>query len=240
MKILVLIPCYNEQENIAQVLARLQTTRPDVDYLVINDCSTDKSEAILRAGGHNYISLPVNVGIGGGVQSGYLYAVEHGYDITIQMDGDGQHSPKYLSAVCEPIISGEMDMCIGSRFVTKEGFQTSFMRRVGIRFLSALIRVLCGAKVKDVTSGYRACNKELTAFFAANYAQDYPEPEAIVAAHLNGFRLGEVPVVMKERQGGASSITTLRSAYYMVKVSLSLITYRLSFGKRKERTAHDE
>ncbi len=235
MKTLVLIPCYNEEENIEKVLSRLYTARPDVDCLVINDCSTDSSETILKAGGHRYISLPVNLGIGGGVQCGYQYAVAHGYSITVQMDGDGQHNPEYLDAVCSKIESGEADMCIGSRFLTKEGFQSSAMRRFGIKILSVLIQALCGKKVRDVTSGFRACGKELTAFYAANYAQDYPEPEAIVAALMNDFKITEAPVIMEERQGGVSSITTLRSAYYMVKVSLALIAYRLTFGPKKKR-----
>ncbi|MEG0397429.1 MAG: glycosyltransferase family 2 protein, partial [Oscillospiraceae bacterium] len=185
------------------------------DYLIVNDCSTDKSELICQENGFNYISLPVNLGIGGGVQSGYLYAREHGYDITVQMDGDGQHNPKYLNAVVDPVASGELDMCIGSRFINKQGFQTSFMRRLGINIISVLIKMLCGMKVRDTTSGFRACNKELTAFYSMNYAQDYPEPEAIISAVLEGYRVGERPVVMEERLGGESSISSFRSAYYM-------------------------
>lgn len=228
MKTLVIIPCYNEEQNIEKVIANLQETYPKADYLVVNDCSTDRSEEILRKGGYNYISLPANLGIGGGVQSGYLYAVEHDYDITVQMDGDGQHNPKYLADVIAPVAQGELDMCIGSRFIDKKGFQSSGARRLGINCLSGLIRLLTGAKVKDVTSGFRACNKELTAFYARNYAQDYPEPEAIVSGIVNGFRIGEVPVVMEERMGGQSSISPIKGAYYMVKVSLALVVYRLT------------
>lgn len=228
MNVLVIIPCYNEAENICHVVERLKSTCPDVDYLVVNDCSTDQSAAILREKGYNYLDLPLNLGIGGGVQSGYLYAVTHGYDITVQMDGDGQHDPRYLYDVIRPVAEGQLDMCIGSRFIKKEGFQTSFMRRVGIRFLSGLIHVLTGQKVLDVTSGYRACGREMTELFAKHYAQDYPEPEAIVSAICNGYRVGEVPVVMEERQGGVSSIRAFKSIYYMVKVSLALIIHRLS------------
>lgn len=163
-KVLVLIPCYNEQDNIVQVVERLRATCPWTDYLVINDCSTDHSADLLRSHGYNFLDLPVNLGIGGGIQCGYLYSVRHGYDITIQMDGDGQHDPAYLSTVVEPVASGKLDMCIGSRFITHEGFQTSFMRRVGIHLLSGMIRVLCGRKVQDVTSGFRATSAEMTAF----------------------------------------------------------------------------
>ncbi len=234
MRTLVLIPCYNEEESIADVIQRLRAVQPDMDYLVINDCSTDQSRAVLRGGGYNYLDLPINLGIGGGVQCGYRYARDNDYDVTIQMDGDGQHDPAYLEDVIAPVRDGRLDLCIGSRFITKEGFQTSFMRRLGINFLSLLIRILTGVKVLDVTSGFRACGKEMTAFFADHYAQDYPEPEAIVMALMHGFRVGEAPVVMEERQGGVSSINPLRSIYYMVKVSVALVIVRLS-GRLKER-----
>lgn len=164
MKTLVIIPCYNEEENLDRVVERLHAAAPDVDYLIVNDCSTDGSAALCRARGYNYISLPVNLGIGGGVQSGYLYAREHGYDVTVQMDGDGQHNPLFLADVVRPVAEGRLDMCIGSRFITKEGFQTSFMRRLGINFISVMIRLLCGVRILDTTSGFRACNKELTAY----------------------------------------------------------------------------
>ena len=227
MNVLVIIPCYNEAENICRVVERLKSVCPDVDYLVVNDCSTDHSAAILSKNGYNYLDLPLNLGIGGGVQSGYLYAVANNYDITVQIDGDGQHDPHYLHDVIRPIAEGKLDMCIGSRFIKKEGFQTSFMRRVGIRFLSGLIHLLTVEKILDVTSGYRACGREMTEWFAQHYAQDYPEPEAIVSAICNGYRVGEVPVVMEERQAGVSSIRAFKSIYYMIKVSLALVIHRL-------------
>lgn len=235
MKVLVIIPCYNEEANIRRVVEDLRRQVPWADYLVVNDCSTDASEAILRADGCNYISLPVNLGIGGGVQSGYLYAREHGYDVTVQMDGDGQHDPAFLADVVRPVADGRLDMAVGSRFVEKKGFQTSFMRRLGIHILSFLIRALCGVRVRDTTSGYRACGKALTAYYADHYAQDYPEPEAIISAVLGGFRVGEVPVVMRERMGGVSSINPLKSVYYMVKVSISLVVFRLTVGRGEAR-----
>ena len=235
----MIIPCYNEAENIARVVKNLQASVAgqalpgQVDYLVVNVCSTDGSAAICAREGFSYISLPVNLGIGGGVQSGYLYAAQNGYDIAVQMDGDGQHDPAYLASVVGPVARGEVDMCVGSRFITKEGFQTSAMRRAGIRLLSGLIRLLCGVRVLDVTSGFRATGRRLTEFFAHHYAQDYPEPEAIISAVLNGFRVGEAPVVMAERMGGTSSISPLRSVYYMVKVSIALVVYRLTRPRRK-------
>ena len=214
MKTLVIIPCYNEQDSIVRVIDNLKNNAPQVDYLIVNDCSTDNTEKILKANGYNYINNPINLGIGGGVQAGYKYAAQYGYDIAVQMDGDGQHDPKYLSKVIAPVESGEFDMAIGSRFIEKEGFQTSFMRRFGINIISTLILLLIE-------------------FFAANYADDYPEPEAIMACLASGYKVGEVAVVMEERQGGVSSIRSLKSAYYMIKVCLALIVGRISFSKKK-------
>lgn len=235
MKTLVIIPCYNEEENIVRTVQRLIRTCPEVDYLVVNDCSTDGSERLLREHGFNHVTLPVNLGIGGGVQTGYRYAVEHGYDVAVQMDGDGQHDPAYLRTVTAPVEAGELDMCIGSRFLEKEGFQSSALRRFGINLLSALIFVLSGKRVRDVTSGFRATGREMTAYFADHYASDYPEPEAIMAATLNGFAVGEAPVVMEERLGGVSSIRSFKSAYYMIKVSLALIVDRISIRQKGGR-----
>ena len=236
-KVLVIIPCYNEEDNIVNTVENLRAECPEVDFLVVNDCSTDSSAELLRRHHYPFLDLPVNLGIGGNVQCGYLYAVRNGYDVAVQMDGDGQHDPAYLASVVGPVARGEVDMCVGSRFITKEGFQTSAMRRAGIRLLSGLIRLLCGVRVLDVTSGFRATGRRLTEFFARNYAQDYPEPEAIISAVLNGFRVGEAPVVMAERMGGTSSISPLRSVYYMVKVSIALVVFRITSGRRKEGRA---
>ncbi len=233
MKILIIIPAYNESENIERVVDDLTENYPQYDYVVVNDCSTDNTEEILRRRGYNYISLPTNLGIGGAVQSGYIYAVEHGYDIAVQTDGDGQHDPAYIEKLIEPIKADEADMTIGSRFIEKHGFQTSFIRRIGINFIKVVIKLCCGTRATDTTSGFRATNKALTAYFAKEYAQDYPEPEAIVAASLNGFRVKDVAVEMREREGGVSSINALRSVYYMIKVSLALIILRLGTRRKK-------
>lgn len=233
MKTLVIIPCYNEEDSIVNVIENLKKNKPDVDYLIVNDCSTDSTEKILKENNFNYINNPINLGIGGGVQAGYLYAKEFGYDIAVQMDGDGQHDPKYLSKIIQPIIDKEADMVIGSRFIEKEGFQSSFMRRFGINIISAFIFLLTGKKIKDTTSGFRACNRNLIEFFSRNYADDYPEPEAIISCIVNGFSIKEVAVIMEERQGGVSSIRSLKSAYYMIKVCISLIITRISSTKIK-------
>ena len=234
MKVLVIIPAYNEEGNIENTVKDLNEKSPDCDLIVINDCSTDATKNVLKNKTINYIDLPVNLGIGGGVQTGYLYAMEHDYDIAIQFDGDGQHDASYIKDLIAPIESGHADVVIGSRFIEKKGFQSSTMRRMGIGFLSRLIRLLCGVRVKDVTSGMRAVNKKMICEFARNYAQDYPEPEAILAAGLLGARIVEVPVCMHERQNGVSSINALKSVYYMIKVSLALIIERLTAKRRRE------
>lgn len=232
-KVLVIIPSYNEGESILETVNNLKDCGTEVDYLVINDCSTDDSEQILKRNGLEYVSLPINLGIGGGVQCGYKYALKNGYDIAIQHDGDGQHDPKYLEDVIKPLIEGKADIVIGSRFIEKSGFQSSTSRRIGIKILSSLIKLVCGVKILDVTSGYRAVNRKYIEFYAQNYPNDYPEPEAIVAAKLNGANIVEVPVVMKERQNGTSSINLKKSVYYMVKVSLAILICRFSNRRRK-------
>ncbi len=234
MKILVIIPAFNESDNIETVISNIENCGFDVDYLVVNDCSTDNTREILEKCHANYLNLPVNLGIGGAVQSGYLYADMYDYDIAIQIDGDGQHDPKYIKELIQPILDGKADMTVGSRFIDKEGFQSSKLRRAGINFLSGLIKLMCGKKVYDVTSGFRATNKKLTHLFAKDYAQDYPEPEAIVTSVMRGATVEEVPVIMHERLGGESSIKSFKSIYYMIKVSISIILKRfiISIGRK--------
>lgn len=234
MKILVIIPAYNEEESILNVITKLNRDMEQADYVVVNDCSTDATIERLQETEASYLNLPVNLGIGGGVQTGYKYALLNDYDIAIQIDGDGQHDTNYLQDVIQPIIDGEKDIVIGSRFLKKEGFQSSGMRRVGITFLSALIQLCSGIKIYDVTSGFRAVNREYILLYASDYPVDYPEPEAIVMAALEGARIGEVPVIMKERVSGKSSISALKSVYYMIKVSLAVILCRVTHRKRKQ------
>lgn len=233
MKVLVIIPAYNEAENIVNTVNELTSECPDVDYIIVNDCSQDNTKQICESHGFNYISLPINLGIGGGIQTGYKYAVEYGYDVAIQFDGDGQHNAQYISSLVEPIEKGEASLVIGSRFIDKEGFQTSFMRRMGIGLLGFALRICGGVKITDATSGFRAVSKDLIEFFAKNYAQDYPEPESIIAARLSGFSIKEVPVVMNERTAGVSSINPLKSVYYMIKVTLAILMYRIVGNRRR-------
>lgn len=228
MKILVIIPAYNEENSILAVIEKLKKDFPEADYVVVNDCSKDHTLEILNGNHANYLNLPLNLGIGGGVQTGYKYALRNGYDIALQIDGDGQHDTAYLKDVVEPIIEGKADIVIGSRFINKEGFQSSGIRRLGINFLSTLIRLCCGTKVLDVTSGFRAVNKTYIEEYSKEYPTDYPEPEAIVKASLSGASIMEVPVIMQERKSGTSSISPLKSVYYMIKVSLAIIICRMT------------
>ena len=179
-------PAYNEEAAILTTLADLQTNCPEADWVVVNDCSRDGTRELLRSSRASYLDLPVNLGIGGGVQTGYKYAVEHGYDLTVQFDGDGQHRADCIRELIAPIVRGEADMTVGSRFLPEageqdRGFQSSAARRMGIRWISGLIRLTTGRDSRR-DQRFRACGKELTAYFAQNYAQDYPEPEAIVSA----------------------------------------------------------
>lgn len=231
ISVLVIIPAYNEELNIYNTVADLKNNCPYYDFVVVNDCSRDNTLQVLKNNDFNYLNLPTNLGIGGAVQCGYMYAAENGYDVAIQMDGDGQHDPKYYPEAVKIIENDEADIVIGSRFITNEGFQTSFMRRFGIRFLSGLINLVCHQRVRDVTSGYRIVNRKYIELFAKDYAQDYPEPEAIIAAKLKGARITEIPVVMREREGGESSISPLKSVVYMVKVSLAIIFSRMTTRK---------
>ena len=232
-KVLLIIPAYNEEESLRSLIEEIKAVCPEVDYLVVNDCSSDDTERLMEELGANYISLPCNMGIGGAVQSGYRYAAQNGYDIAIQIDGDGQHDVRFVKDMVKLIEEKQADVVIGSRFIDKEGFQSSQARRIGIRILSMLIRLMCGAKVKDVTSGFRAVNRRFIELFAENYPDDYPEPEVIVTAKLYGAVIKELPVVMRERTTGKSSINLKRSIYYMIKVSLAIIICRISLGFRR-------
>ena len=220
-KVLIVIPAYNEADNI------LNTVRGVVehgyDYIVVNDGSRDATLDVCRSNGLNVLDLPMNLGIGGAVQAGHKYDQRFGYDIDIQLDGDGQHDPAYLDALVHGVVSGA-DLVIGSRFLEKtNGFQSTFMRRVGITWLSAMLKLCTGHRVSDPTSGFRACGRRAIDLFCASYPVDYPEPESIAVAIKSGLSVKEVSVEMRERQGGTSSIGGLSSVYYMLKVSLAIL-----------------
>jgi len=222
MKTLIIIPAYNEAKNLAGLLGRIKSVCPEHDLIVVNDSSSDNTLSVCRRYGVNVIDLPVNLGIGGAVQSGYRYALYKNYDAAVQVDGDGQHNPEYIANLLAELEKGA-NICIGSRFITKKGYQSSRTRRFAIRYFSGLIHLFTGCRITDPTSGFRACDRKALKLFAADYPQDYPEPESIVNAAKKKLRVVEVPVVMNERKEGKSSITRLKSVYYMIKVSLAII-----------------
>ena len=226
-RILVIIPCFNEQRVIANVVRDLVAVGEQehyaLDIIVVNDCSTDESLAVIRTLPCLCLNLPVNLGIGGAMHSGYRYAYRNGYDIAVQMDGDGQHPASELPTVLGPILKEETDVSIGSRFVRREGFQSSFMRRVGIRYFRWLNQLLIGKTIHDSTSGFRAFNRRTIEVVNTYYPDEYPEPESIVQFGLQGLRIKEVPVRMRHREEGVSSIDTSRALYYMLKVSLGIV-----------------
>ncbi len=223
MRIAAIVPAYNEARSLPRLAEALRARAPAVDVCLVDDGSADDTARIAATLGWTVLRLPMNLGIGGAVQAGYLWAWERGYDVAVQIDGDGQHDPAYLDALVAPIREGAADVVIGSRFLARDGFQSTALRRAGIRYLAAFLRLRCGARVTDPTSGFRAANRDGIELFARYYPSDYPEPEAIALARRAGLRLAEVPVRMSERAHGASSITTLRSFYYLVKVSLALV-----------------
>jgi len=227
MKKLIIIPAYNESESIERTVRDIQEHAKDFDYIVINDCSTDRTLEICREQGIPVISLPINMGIGGAVQTGYLYAYRNGYDMAVQVDGDGQHDPAFLTQMADYLEKHQLDMVIGSRFIEKEGFQSSVIRRVGIRYFSGLIRILTGQTITDPTSGLRMVGRDVIKLFSERYPNDYPEPESVTAILRRGKRVEEIPVVMRERSGGISSISMQKSIYYMVKVSLAILIERI-------------
>jgi len=223
MKKLIIIPAYNEEDNLKKLINNIKKYAPSFDYIIVNDCSTDNTAEVCRVNNYNYISLPINLGIGGCVQTGYKYAYQNGYDYAVQVDGDGQHNPEYLKSLMDKILEENIDFVIGSRFIEKSGFQSTLSRRIGITFLSKLIEFTTGTEVKDVTSGFRLGNREIIKCFAKSYPRDYPEPESIVTLKRKGFNIVEVPVEMLERQSGTSSIKSMKTVYYMVKVSLAIL-----------------
>ncbi len=227
MKKLVIIPAYNEEASIVNTVQDILDHAPGFDYVVINDCSKDRTLQRCRENGLNVIDLPVNLGIGGGIQTGYRYAVEHGYDVAVQFDGDGQHDASYLQAMADRLERDDLDMVIGSRFIENEGFQSTGLRRFGINFFKFLIKLLYGGTITDATSGMRMCSRRVMEEFSVDYPQDYPEPETVARLLRKKYKVQEIPVVMRERSAGTSSINPAKSVYYMIKVSLAILVERL-------------
>jgi glycosyltransferase involved in cell wall biosynthesis len=223
-KILIIVPAYNEADNIRDVIRKLHEENEEWDVLVINDASTDKTSAIARETGYaEVIDLPYNLGIGGCVQTGFRYARNKNYEFALQFDGDGQHSEKEIIKLLEILENKDADVAIGSRFRRKHnGFKTSSSRRIGIRVFEWFSYILIRQRITDHTSGFRAYNRKAVHFLADHYPSDYPEPEVVILLGKNGFKMRETFTQMHERKGGVSSIPMTKGPYYMIKVMLAM------------------
>jgi glycosyltransferase involved in cell wall biosynthesis len=221
-KCLVIVPVFNEGESVGKVVHRLRRALPDVDVVVIDDGSTDNTTRQVPTG-TPVISLPFNLGIGGAMQTGYRYASLHGYDVAIQVDGDGQHRPSEVRRLLDYVLAGKADLVVGSRFLEPTGYRQTMVRKLGARMLQQLIRLLSGLPMTDCTSGFRAANKHVIRAFAHWYPEDYPEPEVVLLLHRAGYSICEVPVKMRHRRTGRSSISLTRGVFYMMKVSVCLL-----------------
>lgn len=233
---LVIIPALNEERSVANVIDSILSAASDVDIVVISDGSTDRTATVARKAGAFVIELPVNLGIGGAMQTGYRFARDNGYAFAVQIDADGQHDPADLPKLLAHARNGEADMILGSRYIEKTAYRSSRSRRVGMLLLAVLVRLAVGYPIKDTTSGYRVVNRRVIELFSTSYPYDYPEVEVLVLLHRHKLRVLEVPVEMKERQAGSSSITMFKSAYYMLKVSLAILLEVLR-GRRVEKGA---
>lgn len=221
-KILVVVPAYNEQNTVGNVVEKIYQNLKNADVLVVNDGSFDNTSEVARAKGAMVLDLPYNLGIGGAMQAGYKFAHKMEYDIAVQCDADGQHRPAQINILIDTLINDNIDMVLGSRFIRKKRFKSEVFRWLGILIFSRVLSLIIGQKITDPTSGFRAINKEVIKSFSLFYPEDYPEPEALVLLHRQRFTIKEVSVNMNSRKGGNSSITGWRPFYYMVKVLLAI------------------
>ena len=222
MRKAAIVPGYNEAHSIAGVVAELRATQPEFEIVVVDDGSTDETAAVARRAGAEVVQLPFNLGIGGAVQTGIEWARRRGCDLAVQVDGDGQHDPGQIDRLLHPILAGNADVVVGTRFAGEGMYRPSVARRIGIGVFAGLVSLIVRQRVTDTTSGFRAMNVRAIELFADEYPYDYPEVEATVLIFRHRLRLVEVPVTMRQRAAGRSSITVFRSLYYMGKVSLAL------------------
>jgi glycosyltransferase involved in cell wall biosynthesis len=219
---IAIVPAQNEERTVNRVIDEIRSIGHGFEVVVVDDGSTDRTAFVAEQAGVHVLRLPFNLGIGGAVQAGYQFARDNGFDLAVQVDGDGQHDPREIMALVEPILADRADMVVGTRFAAGGGYRGTRLRRIGIHLFAALVSVMVRQRVTDTTSGFRAVNRKGILLFAAEYPQDYPEVEATVVLSRHRLRMVEVPVVMRIRETGNSSITALRSIYYMIKVLLAL------------------
>lgn len=233
MRVLIIVPAYNEQEALGGLLAEIRALELEhVETLVVDDGSSDRTFEVAHEAGARVLKLCGNLGIGGAVQSGIRLAHREGFDCAVQVDGDGQHPPSELPRLLEA--AKNADIVVGSRYHDTKSFRSTMMRRAGSWFLRTILRVVAGVRVSDPTSGYRLYNKRALALYDDTYPYDYPEPESLAIARISGLRISEVPVTMRERQGGSSSIGSFGAAYYMLKVTIAIVLTRIRVRRRKE------
>ena len=237
VRIAIIIPCFNEEKSILQLHNELvkitQLSEIEIIPLFINDCSTDNSEKILKENKLNHINLPINLGIGGVIQCGLKYAYNEGFDYAIQLDGDGQHPPSELNKIIDQLINTNNDLIIGSRYLDIKSFESTRLRRFGIAYFSWIIFILTRVKIKDCTSGFRGFSRKAMELALYHYPDEYPEPESILYFNRNQLLIKEIPVIMRERENGISSINGWKSIYYMVKVTISILFNYIKFQKNE-------
>ena len=234
-RLVAIVPAWNEAGAIGGVVDEIKELDASIDVVVIDDFSTDDTADVAESRGATVLRLPFNVGIGGAVQTGIRYARDEGYEVAVRLDGDGQHAASEIPTIMAPVEAGDADLVIGSRFVDPGGvYRPPFARRVGIGIFARLVSILGGQRVTDTTSGFVALDRAAIELFATQFPHDYPEVEATLVALRSGLRVTQVQVDMRERTTGSSSITFVRSLYYIVKVMLALLVASLRRYPRLE------
>jgi glycosyltransferase involved in cell wall biosynthesis len=225
-KTLILIPVYNEEENLPPLLAEVREFLGEVPVCVINDGSTDRTPEVLRRADCRCLHLACNLGVGGAMQAGFHYAVAQGFDYVIRLDGDGQHPPRECAALIERMTRGDVDLVVGSRFLGERVYRGSAMRQLGIRGLGWLLSLTSGQRITDPTSGFQMMNRRALGYFAREYPSDYPEPESLARLSRQGYRFAEVPAVFRVRAHGVSSIPPWGALWYTFRVGVALLVDR--------------
>lgn len=234
LKVLIIVPVYNEGRAILDLLAEIKEYSPFADVVIVNDFSTDNTPALLKENQVQFLSLPANLGIGGAVQTGFKYAYARGYDVAIQVDGDGQHDPRQIKLLLETMISSGTDVVIGSRYLEKTGYKTPVFRRIGMILFSLFTGLITGQKITDTTSGFRALNRKAVEFFAENYPVDFPDAEAVIMLLKNGFKIKEISVIIRQRALGQSTTGFIKSVYYPFRSLIGIFAIFIRERRKKD------